>query len=105
TAEAQPQVESFSLMTTPVYLFQGNRQISQGTGFFYGVPNAENVIDTVFLVTNYHVITGHSPNTSLSALGDRVVFYIHLSKDDPSQVKQVALPLYSQAGVPLWEQS
>lgn len=104
-AEAQPQVEAFSLMTTPVYLFQGNRQISQGTGFFYGVPNANNVIDTVFLVTNYHVITGHSPNTSMTAQGDRVVFYLHLSKDDPSQVKQVALPLYSQAGVPLWEQS
>jgi hypothetical protein len=104
-AVAQPLTEPFSLMTTPVYLFQGGQQISQGTGFFFGIPNASNVIDTVFLVTNYHVITGHSPNTSLSAKGDRVVFYIHLNKDDPSQVKQVVLPLYSTAGVPLWEQS
>jgi len=104
-AMAQPLTEPFSLMTTPVYLLQGSQQISQGTGFFFGIPNAGNVIDTVFLVTNYHVITGHSPNTALSAKGDRVVFYIHLNKDDPSQVKQVVLPLYSTAGVPQWEQS
>jgi S1-C subfamily serine protease len=104
-AEAQPPVDAFSLMTTPVYLFQGSRQISQGTGFFFGVRDANGVIDTVFLVTNYHVVTGNSPNTTLSAKGDRVVFYLHLSQDDPAQVKQVALPLYSTAGVPLWEQS
>jgi len=105
TAHAQPAVETVSLMTTPVYLFQGNRQISQGTGFFYGVPNASNVIDTVFLVTNYHVVTGNSPNTSLPARGDRVVFYLHTDKQDPSRVQQVALPLYSTAGVPHWVQS
>jgi hypothetical protein len=102
---SQPTVEHASLMTTPVYLFQGNRQISQGTGFFYGVANASNVIDTVFLVTNYHVVTGNSPNTALSAKGDRVVFYLHTDPQDPSRVKQVALPLYSTAGVPQWVQS
>jgi len=106
-AQSQPQttVEPASLMTTPVYLFQGNRQISQGTGFFFGIPNASNVIDTVFLVTNYHVVTGNSPNTTLSAKGDRVVFYLHIDQQDPSRVKQVALPLYSTAGVPRWVQS
>ncbi|MCC7185324.1 MAG: trypsin-like peptidase domain-containing protein [Acidobacteria bacterium] len=106
-AHAQPPltVEPVSLMTTPVYLFQGNRQISQGTGFFYGVANAANVIDTVFLVTNYHVVTGNSPNTTLAAKGDRVIFYLHTDKQDPARVKQVALPLYSTAGVPQWVQS
>lgn len=104
-ALAQPSVEAASLMTTPVYLFQGSRQISQGTGFFFGVPNAANVIDSVFLVTNYHVITGNSPNTTLSAKGDRIVFYIHEDQANPSQVKQIVLPLYSTAGTPLWEQS
>jgi len=106
-AQSKPQatVEPASLMTTPVYLFQGNRQISQGTGFFFGIPNASNVIDTVFLVTNYHVVTGNSPNTTLSAKGDRVVFYLHIDQQDPSRVKQVALPLYSTAGVPRWVQS
>jgi hypothetical protein len=108
-AQAQSQtpasVEAASLMTTPVYLFQSNRQISQGTGFFYGIPNASNVIDTVFLVTNYHVVTGNSPNTALSAKGDRIVFYLHTDQQDPSKVKQVALPLYSTAGVPQWLQS
>lgn len=105
TALAQLPVEAASLMTTPVYLFQQNRQISQGTGFFFGIPNADNVIDTVFLVTNYHVITGNSPNTNLTAKGDRIVFYVHLDRTDPSKVKQIALPLYSTAGTPLWEQS
>lgn len=105
SAFGQPTVEPVSLMTTPVYLFQGNRQISQGTGFFYGVPNTSNVIDTVFLVTNYHVVTGNSPNTNLPARGDRVVFYLHTDKQDPSRVKQIALPLYSTAGAPQWEQS
>lgn len=105
SAVAQVTVEAPSLMTTPVYLIQGTRQVSQGTGFFYGVANASGVIDTVFLVTNYHVVTGNSPNTGLPSKGDRVVFYIHTSKQDPSQVKQVALPLYSMAGSPLWIQS
>lgn len=104
TAQQAP-VEFASLMTTPVYLFQQSRQISQGTGFFYGVPNADNVVDTVFLVTNYHVVTGHSPGTALPPKGDRVVFYLHLNQDDPSQVKQVALPLFSSTGAPLWHQS
>ncbi len=104
-AAAQAVVEPVSLMTTPVYLFQGSRQISQGTGFFFGIPNASNVIDTVFLVTNYHVVTGHSPNTSQPPKGDRVIFYLHTDKTDPSQVKQVALPLYTLAGSPLWVQS
>jgi len=104
-ADAQVTVEAASLMTTPVYLFDQTRQVSQGTGFFYGVKNAAGVIDTVFLVTNYHVVTGHSPGTSLPGTGDRVVFYLHLDREDPSRVKQVALPLYNEAGVPLWTQS
>lgn len=105
SAQAQPTVEFASLMTTPVYLFNGTLQVSQGTGFFYGVRNAANVVETVFLVTNYHVVTGHSPGATLPRKGDRVVLYLHLDKNQPSAVKQVALPLYSDAGVPLWEQS
>jgi hypothetical protein len=104
-ADAQVTVEYASLMTTPVYLFDGSRQVSQGTGFFYGVPNASGVIDTVFLVTNYHVLTGHSPGVLLPPKGDRVVFYLHLDRNNPKDVKQVALPLYSVSRTPLWEQS
>lgn len=104
-AAAQATVEAASLMTTPVYLFDGTRQVSQGTGFFYGVENASGVIGTVFLVTNYHVVTGHTPGTNLPPKGDRVVFFLHLDEHEPSQVKQVALPLYTSAGAPLWEQS
>lgn len=104
-AHAQGPVEAASLMTTPVYLVNGSRQVSQGTGFFFGIKNPAGVIDTVFLVTNYHVVTGHSPGSTASGQGDRVIFYLHKDKEEPSAVKQVALPLYSPAGTPLWEQS
>jgi hypothetical protein len=105
TAAQPPTVEPASLMTTPVYLLQGNREVSQGTGFFFGVYNANRVIDTVFLVTNYHVVTGHSPRTSAPAKGDRVVFYLHTDQHTPSAVRQISLPLFSVAGAPLWVQS
>jgi hypothetical protein len=104
-AYAQVTVEAASLMTTPVYLLDGTKQVSQGTGFFFGIKNLNGVIDTVFLVTNYHVVTGHSPGSTLPRQGDRVVFYLHKDQNEPSDVKQVVLPLYSTAGAPLWEQS
>jgi len=104
-ARAQVSVEVASLMTTPVYLLEGNRQVSQGTGFFFGVKNPAGVIDTVFLVTNYHVVTGHAPGVVAPGQGDRVVFYLHKDSTAPADVKQVTLPLYSTAGTPLWEQS
>jgi len=104
-AYGQVTVDAASLMTTPVYLLDGTKQISQGTGFFFGNKNPAGVIDTVFLVTNYHVVTGHSPGSTLPRQGDRVVFYIHKEQNEPSEVKQVVLPLYSTAGTPLWEQS
>lgn len=104
-ANAQISVEVASLMTTPVYLLDGTRQVSQGTGFFFGVKNQQGVIDTVFLVTNYHVVTGHSPGSTLPGQGDRVVFYIHKDRNEPSEVKEIMLPLYTTAGAPLWERS
>ena len=105
SAYGQVTVEAASLMTTPVYLLDGTKQVSQGTGFFFGNKNSAGVIDTVFLVTNYHVVTGHSPGSTLPRQGDRVVFYLHKDQNEPSEVKQVVLPLYSLAGAPLWEQS
>src|SRR5688572_10960175 len=88
-AYGQVTVEAASLMTTPVYLLDGTRQVSQGTGFFFGNKNSSGVIDTVFLVTNYHVVTGHSPGSTLPRQGDRVVFYLHKDQNEPSEVKQV----------------
>src|SRR5689334_5671027 len=76
-ANAQITVDAASLMTTPVYLLDGSRQVSQGTGFFYGNKNSLGIIDTVFLVTNYHVVTGNSPGSTQPRQGDRIVFYIH----------------------------
>ena len=69
-ARAQQEVEPLSLMTTPVLLLNGARQVSQGTGFLYATmkPNGRDV-DMLFLVTNYHVVTGNEPLSSARAQG------------------------------------
>ncbi len=104
TAQA-PSVEWESLMTTPVILVNGNHGVSQGTGFFYATlkPDGQS-IRTVFLVTNYHVVTGHEPGTP-GRDGNRVDVVFHLNKDDPSNVRHAQIPLYSAANEPLWVSS
>lgn len=72
-----------------MYLLNGSKQISQGTGFFFGIKNPAGVIDTVFLVTNYHVVTGNTSGSTVPAQGDQVVFYLHKDASVPSAVKQV----------------
>lgn len=39
-SEAQTKVDELSLMTTPVLLFDGTRQVSLGTGFFFASSHA-----------------------------------------------------------------
>ena len=64
-------------MTTPVLLMNGGRAVSQGTGFFFASTDADGTIDTVFLVTNYHVVTGHAPLSNEPRAGDRIRFVMH----------------------------
>jgi hypothetical protein len=106
TAARQATVEFMSLMTTPVLLINGVRQISQGTGFLYATtkPSGKDV-DTLFLVTNYHVVTGNEPLSSARPQGDRLQFYFHASREDPSNYFPVAIPLYTKTGEPVWIQS
>lgn len=100
------QIEPMSLMTTPALLINGNRQISQGTGFLYATtkPNGKDV-DMVFLATNYHVVTGNEPMSQARAQGDRLQFYFHTSRTDPANYFPVTIPLYTKTGEPIWIQS
>jgi hypothetical protein len=94
-------IEAASLMTTPVLLFNGARQMSQGTGFFFANTTADGAPDTVFLVTNVHVVTGHPPG-STTRDGDRVRIFIHESSDDLTRMRRIELPLYDDRGAPKW---
>ena len=59
--DQQVELDPASLMTTPIVLMNEGRRVSQGTGFFFASTTADGKADTVFLVTNYHVVTGHAP--------------------------------------------
>ena len=94
-------------MTTPVYLFDGPQEVSQGTGFFYAnmKPDRPREAETVFLVTNYHVVTGHAPRTAAPRSGDRIRFALHLDREDLENTRTIELPLYDAHDEPIWASS
>ncbi|HET9372109.1 MAG TPA: hypothetical protein VFO19_17735, partial [Vicinamibacterales bacterium] len=100
-AFAQSEVDPRSLMTTPVWLLRGTQPVSQGTGFFFASTTPSNEIETVFLVTNYHVITGHAP-PSRRRNGDHIRLILHRNQDDLRDVQAVDLPLYDERDQPRW---
>lgn len=104
-AGRQTTVDVQSLMTTPVWLFDGRRQVSQGTGFFFGNLRPDNTADAVFLVTNYHVVTGHAPLDSRPRSGDRIRFALHKDADKLENVVQYELSLYDAHNDPIWASS
>jgi hypothetical protein len=95
-------LEPASLMTTPVLLMNGTRAVSQGTGFFFASTTLDGKPDTVFLVTNYHVVTGRPPLTPGPRAGDRIRFILHENPAELTRVRQIELPLYDARGDPLW---
>ena len=103
-AGRQARVDPQSLMTTPVHLFSGASEMSQGTGFFYAnmKPDRPKEVETVFLVSNYHVVTGHAPRIKSAASGDRIRFLLHADEDDLENVRWLELPLYDVQGNPIW---
>ncbi len=103
-AAQQTFIEPMSLMTTPVLLASGARTVSQGTGFLYATTKG-NDPDMVFLVTNYHVVTGNEPQSTTPAKGDRLQFYLHTSREDPTNYFTVNIPLYTKTGEPIWIRS
>lgn len=96
-------IDHLSLATTPILLFKGSTQVSQGTGFFYIGTFGEQ--QTVFLVTNIHVLTGHSPLEKKPPLGDSISFQFHKSAEKPSEIQEIRCPLFTKTGNPLWIQS
>ena len=104
-AARQTAVDVQSLMTTPVWLYNGARLVSQGTGFFYGNLRPDGTAATVFLVTNYHVVTGHAPKVSAPRSGDRIHFALHKDANELETFSEFELPLYDVHDDPIWASS
>lgn len=93
-------VDFLSLITTQIILLKNGVPKSTGTGFFYTTPDGDR--SNLFLITNVHVLTGHTPGLNEEPLGDAIKIFIHKSKNIPSNIKEIVLPLYNINGMPLW---
>jgi len=93
-------MEDISLITTPVKLFDDNNLVSQGTGFYVAHSYGENGI--LFLVTNYHVLTGSAPLEHKSPIGNNIEITLHISKDNPEIIKRFRFNLYNKEKDRLW---
>lgn len=98
------KVDHISLSTSPVFLYKHEQLVSQGTGFFFAHQDT-NKSTVLFLVTNYHVLTGSSPVETKPPIGDNVAFQFHLSDIETGKVKTVRFPLFAKNGKPVWIQS
>lgn len=105
TTAQQTVVDVQSLMTTPVWLYRGAQLVSQGTGFFYGNLRPDGTAEAIFLVTNYHVVTGHAPTVAASRSGDRIHFALHKDASDLEKFSEFELPLYDVHDEPVWASS
>lgn len=94
-------IDQISLSTTPIYLYKGAVVVSQGTGFLYAHSRADGSV-ILYLLTNHHVLTGYSPLESKPAVGESISFFIHRSRTESTDIKQVALPLYTKNSKPIW---
>ena len=93
-------MEDASLITTPIKLLKDNVMVSQGTGFY--VVHQCGGHDVLFLITNFHVLTGSAPIVNNPHIGDSIEFNLHLSKEKPELIKNFKLPLYTKDGKPIW---
>lgn len=90
-----------SYITTPIELHKNNQPISYGTGFYY--YSKWDKFEGVFLITNYHVLTGNNPNQrTLKPNGDSIMFYYHIDDTNPSAVVGVNIPLFTNRGKQIW---
>jgi hypothetical protein len=94
------KVDHISISTTPINLLKGNDLVSQGSGFYYVRFDGDQQI--LFLITNYHVLTGSSPSENKPPLGDRITFQFHQSDEETGNVKTVMMPLFTKHGKPVW---
>lgn len=96
-------IDHLSLSTSPVSLLKGDVEVSQGTGFFYVGKHGDEQV--VYLVTNYHVLTGHAPSEGKPPIGDNIIFQFHKSAEKPGELQHVRMPLFTKQGKAVWIQS
>ncbi|ADW17182.1 hypothetical protein Despr_1009 [Desulfobulbus propionicus DSM 2032] len=94
------KVDHISLSTTPVFLRKGSQVVSQGTGFYF-LSNKDNG-QVLFLLTNYHVLTGSAPSERKAPIGDNIFFQFHESDTETGKIRNSNLPLFTPSGKPLW---
>lgn len=97
-------VDHISLSTTPITLLKEGKEVSQGTGFFYA-REFSKYGDVLFLVTNFHVLTGFSPSEEKEPIGDSIRFQLHKSEEDTGEVEEVEYPLFTEDGDRIWVQN
>lgn len=77
-------IESLLLTSTPVFTFQGDRNLTNASGFFFQRE------ERLYLVTSRHVLidkaSAHYP--------DRIEFEVHADVDNLAQISRVSILLY-----------
>ena len=99
---AQMNVEHISMITTPILLCKGDSVVSQGTGFYYALHDTAKNQTIIFLVTNYHVLTGSAPSENKPPIGDSIVFSFHKDEKNTGSIKKIRLPLFTKLNAPIW---
>lgn len=56
------RIDALSFMTTPPAIFFGDTQIGHASGFFW------RATERVWLITNWHVVTGNNPFTGMALI-------------------------------------
>ena len=102
SASAQMKVEHISMITTPVLLLKGDSVASQGTGFYYALQDTAKNATIIFLVTNYHVLTGSAPHEKKAPIGDNIIFFFHKDETNTGDLKQIRFPLFTKRNDPIW---
>ena len=96
------KVEHISMITTPILLLKGDTVVSQGTGFYYALRDSSKNAEIIFLVTNYHVLTGSAPFEKKPPIGDNIAFSFHKDQNNTGDLKQVRFPLFTKLKDPIW---
>lgn len=95
-------LDHLSFATTPVVALRDEQPLWQGSGFFYLHERDGNKV--LYLVTNYHVISGLAPESGGESPVDHIIFQFHTNPEEPGEVRPVRVPLYTRQGQRVWIQ-